>query len=171
MVRPSPRNPADTVGRGRRARCCGHGPWLVLSTASECELRGWMPTGTPPPPGMDVHTLESTLVLSSDSIFPGHVEHHRPYGKVQHTNTQIPQNNQCITMNTNQRHLTWTLARTWGGTLPSPRGRSGSVFQQSLAHLPGPTACPGPSLPPRTHIPVLAVTALASPSFLLETGW
>ena len=63
--------------------------WLVLSTASECELRGWMPTGTSPP-DMEVHTLESALVLSSDSIFPGRVEHHRPHGKVRHTNTQIP---------------------------------------------------------------------------------
>ena len=25
------------------------------------------------------------------------------------------------------------------------------MFQQSLAHLPGPMACPGPSLPPRVH--------------------
>ena len=59
-----------------RARGC-----LVLSTASECELRGW----TPPPPGMDVHILESTLVLSSNSMLPRHVGHHRPHGKIRHT--------------------------------------------------------------------------------------
>ena len=129
---------------------------LVLSAASECELRGW----TPPPPGTDVHTLESTLVLSSNSMLPRHVGHHRPHGKIRHTNTQTPQNNQSITTNTNQQYWAWTLAGTWGGTLSSPRGRSGSMFQQSLAHLPGPTARPGPSLPPHVHTPVLAVTAL-----------
>lgn len=78
---------------------------LVLSAASECELRGW----TPPPPGTDVHTLESTLVLSSNSMLPRHVGHHRPHGKIRHTNTQTPQNNQSITMNTNQQHWAWTL--------------------------------------------------------------
>ena len=62
---------------------------LCSGTSSECELRGWVPTGTPPLRGTNVHTLESALVLTNDGMLLGQTWRHRPPSNIRYANTRI----------------------------------------------------------------------------------